>query len=419
MKRVFLVLALFLVLAGKVTAVEFFEETIDPFKNYSERKTSVADVGATGIYYYEVKVYLEKQSAEKYPNYRSLLIDALTELNRRLEAAKIERRFKFGEDFVVMYDKNVSDGFGCVASNPEGKHLPKEFCNSNKNYILVAADETGGSNYSVPSAGSVEWHGRSGLFTGSGVSVLVHELGHCMGLPDIYGVKVMNTENKVNGEGSPNWFDGYIMNNLTPGLFHPWDIEVIKREKRGLIPNGGMWVGQEAKNNILVFKDKEGKVIRGAKVSVYGSIRKSYSEMSIDNIAKKEGITGVEGEYNMGNGLLGNVAYEAIRVFIIKIEKDGITEYKWLTYADINLAYWKQSQETVVYELGLNKIIGNKTKVVGDASGDGLVDILDYGIWKKEYVSNTKEKADFNNDAKVDLLDYSVWKREYGGQQKN
>jgi len=48
----------------------------------------------------------------------------------------------------------------------------------------------------------------------------------------------------------------------------------------------------------------------------------------------------------------------------------------------------------------------------GDANGDGKIDLLDYSIWKREFVSGVKEKADFNGNGTVDLADYNIWKRE-------
>lgn len=49
----------------------------------------------------------------------------------------------------------------------------------------------------------------------------------------------------------------------------------------------------------------------------------------------------------------------------------------------------------------------------GDANGDGRVDLVDFAIWKREYISKLIAKADFNKDGKVDLVDFSVWKNSY------
>jgi len=52
-------------------------------------------------------------------------------------------------------------------------------------------------------------------------------------------------------------------------------------------------------------------------------------------------------------------------------------------------------------------------KKVGDANGDGAVNLDDLTIWKKEYVAGVGTSADFNNNGGVDLADLTVWKTEY------
>ena len=52
--------------------------------------------------------------------------------------------------------------------------------------------------------------------------------------------------------------------------------------------------------------------------------------------------------------------------------------------------------------------------MVGDANGDRMVDLVDFGIWKREYLGYlTTKTADFNNSGKVDLVDFVTWKSEY------
>ena len=53
-------------------------------------------------------------------------------------------------------------------------------------------------------------------------------------------------------------------------------------------------------------------------------------------------------------------------------------------------------------------------KIDGDANGDGKVDLVDFAIWKSEFLKkvNTK-RADFNNDKKVDKDDFKIWKAIY------
>ena len=60
----------------------------------------------------------------------------------------------------------------------------------------------------------------------------------------------------------------------------------------------------------------------------------------------------------------------------------------------------------------------------GDANGDGKADLVDFSIWKIEYMATNgmpvtsfdysgPKKADFNQDGRVDLADFVVWKNNY------
>jgi len=53
----------------------------------------------------------------------------------------------------------------------------------------------------------------------------------------------------------------------------------------------------------------------------------------------------------------------------------------------------------------------------GDANGDGVVDILDYNIWRDEFLGIlTTKKSDFNHDGIIDLLDFNIWRNAINPQ---
>ena len=52
-----------------------------------------------------------------------------------------------------------------------------------------------------------------------------------------------------------------------------------------------------------------------------------------------------------------------------------------------------------------------------DANQDGVVDLVDFGIWKTEYLSGVTVRADFNEDMVVDLVDFGIWKNEFLASQ--
>lgn len=50
----------------------------------------------------------------------------------------------------------------------------------------------------------------------------------------------------------------------------------------------------------------------------------------------------------------------------------------------------------------------------GDVNNDGKVNLLDFSVWKSEYLGLiTTRLADFNKDGEVNLLDFCLWKIEY------
>jgi len=50
---------------------------------------------------------------------------------------------------------------------------------------------------------------------------------------------------------------------------------------------------------------------------------------------------------------------------------------------------------------------------LGNANCDDKVDLLDFGMWKQDYVAGTNDLADFNCDGIVDLMDFGIWKASY------
>ncbi len=53
-------------------------------------------------------------------------------------------------------------------------------------------------------------------------------------------------------------------------------------------------------------------------------------------------------------------------------------------------------------------------KSTGDADCNGIIDMVDFEIWRKEYMGNlTTTNADFNADAKVSMPDFEIWRSNY------
>jgi hypothetical protein len=55
------------------------------------------------------------------------------------------------------------------------------------------------------------------------------------------------------------------------------------------------------------------------------------------------------------------------------------------------------------------------TAVLGDLNGDGIVDIRDYGQWRRAYGGNgCGLPGDLNGDCVVDIRDYGLWRQNFG-----
>lgn len=50
----------------------------------------------------------------------------------------------------------------------------------------------------------------------------------------------------------------------------------------------------------------------------------------------------------------------------------------------------------------------------GDFDCNGIVDLIDFDIWNREYLNNTQTlKSDVNGDGKASLYDYEIWRANY------
>lgn len=50
----------------------------------------------------------------------------------------------------------------------------------------------------------------------------------------------------------------------------------------------------------------------------------------------------------------------------------------------------------------------------GDVNGDGSIDILDFNIWRNEFIGiSTTRESDLNKDNKIDLIDFNIWRNAF------
>lgn len=364
---------------------------------------------------------IEQQTLALYPDIQQRIQNTVTNMNNRLTQAGILRSWSI-DHFAPTYNKTSRTS--CSAANPNGGYLPTEYCSHSASYVFIAVDETTGSNYSIASIPSLEWHGYNGLWGSQGESVMVHELGHTLGLPDMYHISVNPENNLVNGQAYKP-FQGYIMHNLTPGNYHPWDVEMVNRARTTLpIPWNAWTVYQTTNHQIKIVN--AGRPVVGASVQVYASNPSQATGGRIDTTAEYQGTTNSQGIINLGQSILGTNDFLALKAFLIKVTLNNQTEYFWMDITDVNEQFWSGAT-TSVYEfssvLGVfptpspsifptptPTILPSPTPAPEDLNQDGAVNSADLRIGITNFINGQMgclNFADFNDDCKVNILDSS------------
>jgi hypothetical protein len=55
---------------------------------------------------------------------------------------------------------------------------------------------------------------------------------------------------------------------------------------------------------------------------------------------------------------------------------------------------------------------GCLSKSAGDADCNGVVDLVDFEIWRKEFTQTlTTKNGDFNANGVVDIVDFEIWRK--------
>ncbi|OGV96465.1 hypothetical protein A2W24_00685 [Microgenomates group bacterium RBG_16_45_19] len=361
-------------------------------------ESAADDLAATDeITTHPLSFYVETQTAARYPAYQNLIPAAVANINQRLTDAGIRRQFTLTD--YHFYNKNLQTN--CPATNPNGHYLPAIYCSHSASYIVVAADETSGSNYTPYYYPSIEWHGYNGLFSTQGVSVLAHELGHTLGLPDEYHLSLKAENNLVTGSAYQP-LAGYIMHNLTPGHFHPWDAEIINRIPQFPPAHVHPQTLFQPQDSQLLILDAIGRPLSTAAVIIYASNPSATSGGRLDAIPEFQGQTDSAGRYALGANLLGYDNLNSLKAFLVQINHRGSTESHWFTFMDVNYAFW--AHPTGVGTITLNTTLNPPHPA--DLNLDSVIDFLDYDRLRQQ-LFDPINPLDLNLDGTTNIYDFN------------
>lgn len=264
--------------------------------------------------------------------------------NRMLEEAGSPSRIRYDELSVVP------DG-----SRPNGCSTDCKYYDGAFPQVFYSGDDDlrlGGSSYYDP---------NEDLDYG-----LLHELGHQLGLIDVYRLNLTAAQNKVNslGYAAPSC----LMNRVSHfvGEHTGMALDSWHNYRRGYF---GQYLYDVPAANTLFLEDVCRQSLPGATINVYQKIQRSSGEEELPNIVKFSGTTDSGGFYTMPNVSVDTTNFPATEtgnelrpnpfgyisnhgengLFMLEVQAGGDTSFQFLSIQEFNRRYWEGSPSSATY----------------------------------------------------------------------
>ncbi|MCA9254728.1 MAG: hypothetical protein KDA33_03785 [Phycisphaerales bacterium] len=207
----------------------------------------------------------------------------------------------------------------------------------------------------------------------------LHEMGHQLGLIDIYRLDLPGSLNLATGRGY----------SAVPGLMHGVDAFFSQSSADAMthwqyIAHGyfGQYLYKLPQTITMRFLNSEGAPIEGASVQMYQKVEVPGQGEIIPNQIKAQGVTDANGEWTLpntpidtgmvpttfaGDALAANpFGYVAVvgtnGLLHFRVEKNGAVDYAWLEILDANDAYWRGQTSEAIFER--NVAVGGPTQMI-------------------------------------------------------
>jgi hypothetical protein len=272
-------------------------------------------------------------------------------------------------EWLQLHRARMNAMFEAAGSHLRWRYDRLDFLNDGDPQPSVeSADYDGSFPQRFTTAGTDLRLGGSGYYDGSeDIDYgLLHEIGHQLGIIDIYRLDVSPAQNQVNGMGRS------AMSGLMRTCSHfisPHTALAMNHwygKRRGYF---GQYLWCVPAVNKLLLLDSGGAPLPEANVTIYQKIYTSGIGERIPNIPKFSGQTDANGIYVIPNVSLGekDLFFAATGdvlndnpfgyiwnhgtngVFLIKVEKDGATDFLWLDILEYNIAYWQGQTAEATY----------------------------------------------------------------------